>query len=227
MAACEATLASTSRSSFWNRCRWSLVSTWITPSDEPSLSTSGAHITERIRKSAMLWLVSNRESLAASADSTASCVSITWLTIVRLIRTWSSMSARRCLIALGTSAPSGTAQDHEPAVGLDENLEQAVQQLAEHFVEADGLAEVVGDLDHGPQLDFGIDGQPHAGVAGAADFELRNDGRSGHRRVVIDDQEGGPVAVGPRQVVAGLVEVEGQRQIADFQAVAVFERLAP
>ena len=72
IAACEAMLASTSRSSFWKRCRWSEVSTWITPSELPSLSTSGAHIIERMRKSAMLWLVSNRESLAASADSTAS-----------------------------------------------------------------------------------------------------------------------------------------------------------
>ncbi len=62
----------------------------------------------------MLWLLSNRESLAASADNTASCVSITWLTIVRLIRTWSSMSARRCLIALGTSAPSGPRRITNP-----------------------------------------------------------------------------------------------------------------
>ncbi len=86
----------------------------MTPSDRPSLSTSGAHITERMRKSAMLWLVSKRASFAASAERIASWLVITWLTIVRLMRIWSSMSGRRCLMALGTSTPSAIRKITNP-----------------------------------------------------------------------------------------------------------------
>ena len=66
------------------------------------------------------------------------------------------MSARRYLMALGTRGPSGRSQDDEAAIGLDENLEDAVEQLGQHVVERDGLAQVVGDLDHRPQLHLGI-----------------------------------------------------------------------
>ena len=57
-----------------------------------------------MRKSATLWLESKRVSLAASAERMASFDFITWLTIVRLMRIVSSVSTRRCLTALGTSA---------------------------------------------------------------------------------------------------------------------------
>ena len=95
------------------------------------------------------------------------------------------------LDGLGHQQPVGLrAQDHEAAVGLNEDLEQAIEQFAEHFVQTDRLAEVVRDLDHGPQLHFGVDRQPHAGVmARAAHVELRHDRRAAHRRGVVMTSE--------------------------------------
>ena len=69
----------------------------------PSLLTSGAHIIERMWKSAMLSAMSKRVSVAASAERIASLVAITSLMIVRLMRIISRSSPRRYFTALGTS----------------------------------------------------------------------------------------------------------------------------
>ena len=49
---------------------------------------------------------------------------------------------------LGHQHAFGRAQHDEPAIGLDENLEQAVEQFAEHFFLVNRFAEVLGDFDH-------------------------------------------------------------------------------
>ena len=87
----------------------------------------------------------------------------------------------------------------------------------------------MGNLDHGPQLDFRISRQAHAHLGGAADVELRDDRRASQRgRIVVDHQ--GPRAercvVGQAHAFARTTRVKRQRQVADFQAVAVFQRLA-
>ena len=112
--ACDAVLTSSSRSSSWKRCRWSSVSSCSTPIAWRSRSSSGAHITERMRKSAMLWLISKRTSFAASAERIASFVSITWRAIVRLTRIVSSRSSRRSLVHRGTSVPRSSIRPMNP-----------------------------------------------------------------------------------------------------------------
>ena len=66
------------------------MSIWITPSGSPSVPIIGAQIIERIEKSAMLWAMLNRSSLAASAERIAFLDFIASSTIVRLIRIRSS-----------------------------------------------------------------------------------------------------------------------------------------
>ena len=87
----------------------------------------------------MLSLMSKRESVAASAESTASLPAITSLMIVRLMRARSVTCSRRCRTALGTSSlVAGSSQHDESAVGLEEDREQAVQHLGKHLAQAPG-----------------------------------------------------------------------------------------
>ena len=109
-AAWLATLASTSRSESVKRLRWLSVSIWITPIGSPSLPIIGAQIIERMEKSAMLWAMPNRSSLAASAERIALRDFMASSTIVRLIRIRSSSPARRFFTATGTSGPSASGR---------------------------------------------------------------------------------------------------------------------
>jgi hypothetical protein len=62
-----------------------------------------------MRKSAMLWLISNRWSVAASAERMACLESITWRQIVRLMRIESAASSRRTFVHRGISrSPSSS-----------------------------------------------------------------------------------------------------------------------
>ncbi len=94
MAAWLATEASTSRSS-WLNCLRSLVSSWMIPSAWPSGVTSGAHMTERILRSAMEALVGRFTSLPASWLSTAFFWPITWFSSDRLMESWPSSAGTR------------------------------------------------------------------------------------------------------------------------------------
>ena len=59
----------------------------------------------------------------------------------------------------------------EAAVGLDENLEQAIEQLRQDFVHAHRLAEIVGDLQERCELDLRLGREPPAGRSAAAHVE--------------------------------------------------------
>ena len=132
----------------------------------PSLLISGAHIIERMWKSAMLSARSKRLSVAASAERMASLVAMTSLTIVRLMRIVVAVVAAAILDGLGNQPAAGrVAQHHEAAVRLDENGEQAVQQLRQHLFQGQGLAQVLADLQQGLELGLGVGAQPQAGRA--------------------------------------------------------------
>jgi hypothetical protein len=106
----------------------------------------GAHIIDRMRRSAMLWLISVHSDIASS-DKTASLDSITRRTIVRLMRIASSLPLRALVQGAASSAIFGL-QDDETAVGLEKDLEKAVQDLRQYFVQSQRAAQIAGDLEH-------------------------------------------------------------------------------
>jgi len=96
----------------------------------PSPVISARTSSSGMRKSTMLSDISKRSSEAASADRTACFEAITLLMIVRLILTLCVSSERLYLIALGHQPAGLRVQEHDKSpVGLDENLEKAVQNL--------------------------------------------------------------------------------------------------
>ena len=84
----------------------------------------------------MLSAMSKRESEAASAERIACFESITLLTIVRLMRRTSVSSGIPALDGLGHQpARPRIFQHDETAVGLEENLEEAIEQLGQDVVQ--------------------------------------------------------------------------------------------
>ena len=87
----------------------------MTPTECPSVSISGAHIKDRMRKSAILWAKSKRSSDEASVEMTACLCSRTCRTIVRLMRIVPSSSSRRLnFIAKGFKFPFASAITMKP-----------------------------------------------------------------------------------------------------------------
>ena len=67
---------------------------------------------------------------------------------------------------LGQQAPFGSTHYHEAAVGLRENIEQAVEHLRQNVFDRRCPAQVLRDFDQRPQLRLRIHGQSrrfHAG----------------------------------------------------------------
>ena len=121
-------------------------------------------------------------------------------------------------------------QDDEAAIGLDENFEEAVEQLGQDVVQLEGSAQVLADFQERLQLKLGIDLQAEAGRAGG-EIHLRHHHRTGRGPFVIDHR--GLVfgaAAGKRsggQIRLGRTGVKNERQIADSDFIALFERLRP
>ena len=88
----------------------------------------------RMRKSAMLWLNSNRLSVAASAERIACFCFTTSLMIVRLIRAPSSF-AFPLLERLGNQPAFRRAHHHKAAIGLRKNIEQAIEHLRQNLIQ--------------------------------------------------------------------------------------------
>ena len=82
----------------------------MTPNALPSACSSGAHMTERMRKSAIDWARPNRLSVEASSLSSAWPVSRHCCTMLLLKRAVVSVPARRVLIIFGTSRPDGSSR---------------------------------------------------------------------------------------------------------------------
>ena len=106
--------------------------------------------------------------------------------IVRLMRIDSSPVGPPLLDRLEQQLPFRRAAEHdESPIGLQENLEQAVQQLRQHAVDGQRFPQVLRDLDQRPQLHLRVHAEPHTGRVGR-DIELRHDRRAadgfGYRR---------------------------------------------
>ena len=90
------------------------------------------------------------------------------------------------LDGLGNQRPVGRRpQDDEAPIGLREDLEHAVEQLGQHFLERDRAGQVLRDLDHRLQLHLGIDDRRERSTGGAS-VDLRHDGRVARPFAVVD-----------------------------------------
>ena len=115
----------------------------------------------------MLWLISNRESLAASAERTA-CLSGEHLVDDRAADADRLLGRRPPLLhRLEQQLPFGRPAEHDEApIGLHENLEQAIQQLRAARSRRPEICAGSADLDQRPQLGLRIDAEPHPGITG-------------------------------------------------------------
>ena len=129
-----------------------------TPIALPSRSSSGAHIIERMRKSAMLWLISKRTSFAASADRIASFVSITCRAIVRLMRIVSSRLRGAACVQRGTSTPRSSTRPMNPRSACTKMRNRLSSTWGNTSSSAMAPPQALRDLDQGVQLGFGARG---------------------------------------------------------------------
>ena len=144
----------------------------MTPNGLPSALHSGAHITERMRKSVMLWLRAMRLSAAASSLRKAWPVSRHFRTMLRLKRALASSCGRRVLTTFGMSrddAEGKFLQDYVEGGILEGNPfmsvdEKGVGALIEIATERGRVTD--------PDLEVGICGE-HGGDPKSIDFCYR------------------------------------------------------
>jgi len=99
-----------------------------------------------------------------------------------LMRAESAWFSRRVRCDLTCNAPVGQVFEHdEAAVGLREDLEQAFQDLGQHFFGLERAGQVLADFHDGPQLGLGT--HDDAGTA-ILDVQRRDDRRTAGAELV-------------------------------------------
>ncbi len=118
-------------------------------------------------------------------------------------------------------------QRNKPAVRLDENRKQAVQDFGQHFAQRDRLAQVLPDLQHRLQFRLGVDRKPQRRAA-AGDVHLGHDRGAGAHLLVVDQHRrfDGLVVHLDGDHAVGRAVVEDELDVADLHLIVFREQLA-